>query len=252
MQPRIVVTRHRPWLKAWLIGGGSCVIAVAAWALYTYTRASTVSDFERSRLEVEQLRDERRTLSRDLRAARERVAELEQQAVFVQRAQEIDTQACSAMRDSMAQLQSEASELREQLAFYRGIVAPEQSRAGVRVYEMKLSPASELDVFRYDLVLIQSVRHEQRVAGRIQMIVIGAGASGKEQRLAVDSLATDESGRNLVFSLKYFEEFAGEFRLPDGFKPARVEVTLIPDGNGAPNVEESYDWDRVVGGTGGP
>ncbi|TJY64858.1 hypothetical protein E4T66_01055 [Sinimarinibacterium sp. CAU 1509] len=250
MQPRIVVTRHRPWLRAWIIGGGTCLIAVAAWALYSYTRASTVSDFERAQLEVEQLREERRSLTRDLRAARERVAELEQQAAYIQQSQDIDTQACSAVRDSMTQAQAEASELREQLAFYRGIVEPEQSRAGVRIYEFKLSAGAQPGRYRFDLVLIQSVRHEQRVAGRIQVNLVGRGSKG-DARYPLHDLITDDSTRNLLFSLKYFEEFAGEFQLPGAFKPTRIEVTLVPDENGAPNVEESYDWDRLTGGTGG-
>ena len=107
MKHRIVITRHRPWLKPALIGGGSFALAVAAWALYAYTRASTVSDFERAQLEVEQLREERRTLTRDLRAARDEVKRLEEQAVYVQRSQEIDGQACTAVRESLTQLQAD-------------------------------------------------------------------------------------------------------------------------------------------------
>src|SRR5690606_11397000 len=106
-------------------------------------------DFERAQLEVEQLRNERRGLVRDLRAARDEVKRLEEQAVYIQRSQEIDEQACSAVRESLTQLQAEVSDLREQLAFYRGIVAPEQSRAGVRVYEFKVEPGTEQGAFRY-------------------------------------------------------------------------------------------------------
>ncbi|MFP5306010.1 MAG: DUF6776 family protein, partial [Gammaproteobacteria bacterium] len=182
MRHRIVITRHRPWLKPALIGGGSFALAVAAWALYAYTRASTVSDFERARLEVEALREERRTLARDLRAARDEIKHLEEQVVYVQRSQDIDLQACSAVQESLAQLQAEASDLREQLAFYRGIVAPEQSRAGVRVYELKLLPGAEADRYRYELVLIQSVRHDKRVAGRIALELVGQ-RGGDEARL---------------------------------------------------------------------
>ncbi|MEW6166833.1 MAG: DUF6776 family protein [Pseudomonadota bacterium] len=247
MRHRIVITRHRPWLKPALIGGGSFALAVAAWALYAYTRASTVSDFERARLEVEALREERRTLARDLRAARDEIKHLEEQVVYVQRSQDIDRQACSAVQASLAQVQAEASDLREQLAFYRGIVAPEQSRAGVRVYELKLLPGAEADRYRYELVLIQSVRHDKRVAGRIALELVGQ-RGGDEARLPWASIQAGDMAQNLLFSLKYFEEFSGEIRVPQDFEPARIEVTLIPDGNGAPRVEESFDWDRVLKG----
>lgn len=249
MKHRIVITRHRPWLKPALIGGGSFALAVAAWALYAYTRASTVSDFERAQLEVEQLRDERRSLTRDLRAAREEVKRLEEQAVYVQRSQEIDGQACTAVRESLTQLQAEASDLREQLAFYRGIVAPEQSRAGVRVYEFKLGPTADGAGIHYELVLIQSVRHDKRVGGRIELELVGQQGGG-EARLPWAKVTSDDPAPNLLFSLKYFEEFSGEIRLPQGFEPTRVVVTLIPDGNGMPRVEESFDWGRVFNGGG--
>ncbi|MEQ1440685.1 DUF6776 family protein [Fontimonas sp. SYSU GA230001] len=249
MKHRIVITRHRPWLKPALIGGGSFALAVAAWALYAYTRAATVSDFERAQLEVEQLREERRALTRDLRAAREEIKRLEEQAVYVRRSQEIDGEACNAVRESLTQLQAEASDLREQLAFYRGIVAPEQSRAGVRVYEFKLAPGAAAGGIHYELVLIQSVRHDKRVAGRIELELVGQ-QDGAETRLPWAKITSDDGAANLVFSLKYFEEFAGDIRLPPGFQPTRVVVTLIPDGNGMPRVEESFDWVRVFNGGG--
>lgn len=249
MQPRIVVTRDRPGRRRALIVGGACVLAVSAWGLYSYTRASTVTDFERAQLEVEVLRDERRALTRDLRAAREEVASLKEQVVYVQRSTEIDTQACESVRASLTDLQTEAADLREQLAFYRGIVAPEQSRAGVRVYEFKLFPGQAAGTYRYDLVLIQSVRHDRRVAGRIDIELVGRRGNA-EQRVALKELIVGEA-RNLVFSLKYFEEFSGEFRLPQGYTPERVMVTLVPAADGTPKIEEAYEWTRALNGGGG-
>jgi hypothetical protein len=247
MQPRIVVARQRPWwVKPALIGGGGFALALSAWGLYLFTRASTVTDFERARLEVEQLREERRSLTRDLRMARDDVRRLEEQVAYVERSQQIDTEACNDVRESLTDLQAETSDLREQLAFYRGIVAPEQSRAGVRVYEFKLRPGAEPGRYTYELVLIQSVRHDKRVAGRIQLELLGT-RGGAEVRLPWRELASGDPEPNLVFSLKYFEEFAGEIAVPRGFEPDRVLVTLMPDGSGSPRVDESFDWGRLVG-----
>jgi len=249
VQPRIIVTRNRPWRKTTFVVGGACLLAVAAWGLFSYTRAATVSGFESAKLEVEELRDEKRALTRDLRAAREEIASLKEQVVYVQRSTEIDTQASDSVRSSLTELQSEAADLREQLAFYRGIVAPEQSRAGVRVYEFKLLAGTTAETYRYDLVLIQSVRHDRRVAGRIEIELLGRSGS-TEQRLSMADLAIDEP-RNLVFSLKYFEELSGEFRLPGGFAPERIVVTLVPAAEGAPKIEETYEWARALNGGGG-
>ncbi|WP_020651114.1 DUF6776 family protein [Solimonas variicoloris] len=245
MQHKIIIRRHRPWLRPALIAGCTGALALGAWALYSYTRATTVSDFERAQTEAEQLRAERRQLTRDLRAARAEITQLQQQVVYAQRSTEIDSQACDAVRKSLTDLQAEASELREQVAFYRGIAAPDQARAGVRVQELKLSEiAGRRGRYRFFLTLIQSVRHEKRIGGRIELAIVGS-AAGVERKLPLNELAP-ELAQNLLFSLKYFEEFSGEFQLPAGFVPSRMLVTLVPSSDGAPRTEEGFDWQRVM------
>ena len=138
------------------------------------------------------------------------------------------------------------SDLREQLAFYRGIVAPDVSRAGVRVYELKIGKNPTSNGFHYELVLIQSTRNDRQVGGRIQMDLEGS-KDGAQQTVKLDD-ALIGSDKNLQFSFKYFEEFSGDFRLPDGFKPMRVIVTLTPATAGTPNVREQFDWAKVIKG----
>src|SRR3546814_17957571 len=72
------------------------------------------------------------------------------------------------------------------------------------------------------------------------------GRSGaNERKLALNDIAPDVAG-NLLFSLKYFEEFSGQFQLPDGFKPQRVVISLIPSSDGAPQTEEGFEWQRII------
>ncbi len=244
MQHRIVIRRHRPWLRPLLIAAATGGLALGAWALFSFARATTLSDFERTQTEVEQLRAERRQLSRDLRATRAQVEQIKGQLVYAERSTEIDGQACDAVRESISDLQAETSELREQVAFYRGIATPEQARAGVRIQEIRLSKsAQERNGFRFALTLIQATRQEKRLAGRIEMTVVGRSA-GIERSLRIDELAP-ELAQNLLFSLKYFEELTGEFRLPDGFKPRRLVVRLIPSSSAVAQTEEDFEWQRI-------
>ena len=244
MKHTIIIKRHRPWLRPALVAGGSAVLALGAFGLYTYTRAHTVSDFERAQNEAEQLRDERRQLTRDLREARKEIADLKDQVVYVQRSGEIDTQACDSVKASIASQQSETADLREQLAFYRGIVSPDLSRAGVRVYDLKLTQGKDDRTYRYELALIQSVRHDRRIGGRIELTLEGM-QGGARQTLRWDDLVSGDA-KNLLFSFKYFEEFSGELHLPAGFKPLRVTARLVTDVEGAPPVEDQFDWGKIV------
>lgn len=245
MQHRIVIARHRPWLKWLLLAGGTFVLAVAAWTLYQLTRAATADEFEHTRSEVEALQADRRTLVRDLRVARAEVRRLKERVTYLKQSQTIDEQATQAVRESLAQLQAEAADLREQLAFYRGIAAPEQSRAGVRVHELKLVPTKDAGQLTYDLVLIQSANHEKRVAGKVEMALVGM-RKGNEVTIPWAQFQASEKPAELGFSLRYFQEFSGLVRVSDEITPLRVVVTLVPQAAGAPKIEQAFEWGRLI------
>jgi hypothetical protein len=242
---KVVIKAYRPRLRYALIAASTAVLAISAWGLYSYTRATTVVDFARAQTERDRLLEERRDLTGKLRESHVEVEKLKDQIVYLQRSQEIDQQACATVKTSLAGLQEEVADLQEQVAFYRGIVSPDASRAGVRVYEFKVYPTATAGVFRYDLVLIQSVRHDRRIAGRIEISLQGMNGGQTQVRRLSELILSGE--RNLLFSFKYFEEFGGEFRLPDGFRPTRAVVAVLPDGGAVPKVEDEYEWSKIQG-----
>lgn len=244
-QKRVVIRAYRPRLRLALIAGATAALALSAWGLYRYTRATTVTDFARAQTERDRLLDERRELTGKLRAAHADIDKLKDQIVYLERSQDIDRQACSSVKASLSTLQEEVADLHEQVAFYRGIVSPDASRAGVRVYDFKVYPTAVAGMFRYDLVLIQSVRHDRRIAGKVEISLRGMQAGQASTYRLSDLLLSGE--KNLVFSFKYFEEFAGEFRLPPGFQPSRAVVTLYPDGASVPKIEDEFEWSRIQG-----
>ena len=242
---RVVIKAYRPRLRYALIAAGTAAIAISAWGLYSYTRATTVVDFERAQTERDRLIDERRELTGKLRESHAEVEALKDQIVYLQRSQEIDQQACATVKASLGTLQEEVADLHEQVAFYRGIVSPDASRAGVRVYEFKVYPTATASVYRYDLVLIQSVRHDRRIAGRVEIRLQGLSGGQTQVRRLSELVLSGE--QNLVFSFKYFEEFGGEFRLPDGFRPTRAVVAVLPDGGSVPKIEDEFEWSKIQG-----
>ncbi len=240
---RIIIHQHQPWRRFALIGGIAFAIAIGGWLLYRYTRATTISDFQRAQLERDRLSEENQRLVRELRAARDEAHTNKDEAAFAQRSHDIDTQACAQVKASLMDLQAQAAGLREQLAFYRGIVAPDESGTGVRVYDFKVARDPKSSQYRFDLVLIQSVRHDKRIGGQINVVIDGVHG-GQRQSLKLSDIA-DGDARNLVFSFKYFQEFGGTFRLPEGFRPIRVAITVLPDGGGQPKIQDEYDWAKI-------
>jgi hypothetical protein len=245
MKHKVVITAYRPKVRLAIVTGATAMLALGAWGLYSYTRSTTVSDFERAQLERDQLIQERRELTGRLRTANTRIEALKDQVVYLQRAKEIDQQACAEVKASLAGLQEEVADLQEKVAFYRGIVSPDASRAGVRVYDFKVFPTASPGIFRYDLVLIQSVRHDRRIAGRVDISLKGMHAGETQVHRLSELLISGE--RNLLFSFKYFQEFGGEFRLPEGFRPSRAVIAVLPSGGGIPKVEDEFEWNSIQG-----
>lgn len=249
---KIIIAQHRPWRRWIIVGSVTAAVLLGGWGLYSYTRSHTVSDFERAQTERDKLRGENRDLSQKLRTALNENQQLKDQAAYLNRSQQIDDNACTTVKQSLATLQAESADLREQLAFYRGIVSPAESQAGVRVFEFKVYGPKEKQgdkqgdkqpgAYRYDLVLIQSVRHDKRVDGDLAVSFEGF-RGGTKQTLKLSDLATD-GNKNLVFSFKYFEEFSGSFRFPEGFRPLRATVTL--QGDGTPRIDDDYDWNKIM------
>lgn len=220
------------------------VVLLSAFALYRVTRATTVSDFAAATSERDRLLDERRQLTRELRVAKTEAETLRDQVAYLGRSQEIDSGACQTVKQSLGQLQAESSDLREQLAFYRGIVSPQESQAGVRVYEFRISTVKTSPIqYRYDLVLIQPVRSDKRVGGQVELSIEGL-KSGKKRTLKLEDVAVDGT-RNLLFSFKYFEEFSGQLKFPEDFRPLRATVSLQP-GGGQAAIEDEYEWAKII------
>lgn len=242
---KVVIKAYRPRLRMALTAAAAAALAIAAWGLYSYTRATTVVDFERAQTERDRLLEERRDLTAKLRDSHAEIETLKDQVVYLERSQDIDKQACATVKASLGGLQEEVADLQEQVAFYRGIVSPDASRAGVRVYEFKVYPTATASVFRYDLVLIQSVRHDRRIAGRVEISLQGLSAGETQVRRLSELMLSGE--RNLVFSFKYFEEFGGEFRLPADFRPTRAVVAVLPDGGAVPKIEDEFEWAKIQG-----
>lgn len=244
MQHKVIVRRHvHPWVRIAIIVTAVSLAAVGAWAFYAYLRATTVSGFERAQVDLEALQMERRDLNRRLRQANSENERLRDELTYLQRSREIEDETCVNVKSSLDGLQAEVLDLREQVAFYRGIVSPEMAKAGVRVYSLKLRPTEVAQTYRFEVVLIQSMRHERQVNGELRVMVEGL-RGGKTASVAAAGDGSS-SARNLLFSFRYFQELGGAFALPAGFSPRQVRVQLLPEGSTEP-IEESFDWDKSL------
>jgi len=131
------------------------------------------------------------------------------------------------------------------LAFYRGIVAPEDGVGGLRVQRVEVFNGTVAGHYILRLVLMQSMRQERTVSGGVRIEIVG---SKEEQpvRLTLSELGANSRDGELVFSFRYFQKLETEVTLPVGFQPTTVEVAVRASQQ-APQ-QQSFPWQVVNSG----
>ena len=234
---RMIVRPHRP-LRNGVVYTVIAVLTLAAiGGAFEFGRLRAGFDAGDAERQSRQREADMAALEQQNRALRERVALLE-------RSSEIDREAREQVQGSLAAMQDEVLELREQLAFYRGIVSPEDAQAGLRVqsFEVYSGPADNLYHFR--LVLIQAIKHDRRASGTVDVVVHGV-RDGQPASIPLRELVTEDMDE-MRYSFKYFQDFEGDLRLPADFTPARVDVAILPGGRASNAIRRTIDWTEAA------
>ncbi len=178
---------------------------------------------------------------RQLEESRAENARLRQQLAVLERSSEIDRRASLEVRNELVALQDEMQKLREDLAFYRGIVSPADNKAGLKIQRFELQPLDPGGRYRFKLMLTQVKRNERYVHGVIEIDVEGT-EDGASKRLSFTRLGKGE-GKKLTFKFRYFQDFEGEIELPPAFRPQHLTIRVKPTGKKPPpGVQQTMEW----------
>ena len=191
---------------------------------------------------------QQREQQEEMRNLRDDNRELAEEVVRTGRGAQIDDAATSAMQDTMQQQQAEIAEMKEQLTFFRGIVEPEESAAGLRIQRVEVWRGQEPRVYHFSLILIQSVRNENKVSGTVALTIQGV-QGGKSKEVGLSGLLV-KPRPSMGFKFRYFQEIDGAFILPKGFDPGKVQAVVSRSGEESLTVRESYDWQDILQNTG--
>ena len=164
--------------------------------------------------------------------------DLRDQLALIERSSQVDTQAYVQVKDNLKALQQEILELREEVGFYRGIVAPRESSAGLRIDRLEITKASGKRLFHYNLVLTQVLKNHRNVRGRFKLIVEGV-QNDRPKKLKMRNVSVAKNN-SLDFKFKYFQKFEGDLVLPEGFSPRQITVEVSP--HKRKKLLSAFDW----------
>lgn len=210
-------------LAALLIAGG-------LWVAFVYGKMTISLEHEATTIERDRIRDKNTRLQ-------QQNIELREQIAILERANQIDKKAYLDVDEYLLALQSENFSLKEEVAFYRGILSSPRSN-GLGIQSFQVQQGSHGVLYRYRLVLTQDMKSDKVVSGTVDLSIAGE-QDGLTKRLSSEDLRGGDN-RVIEFQFKHFQKIEGTFSLPRGFSPRSVSVQVMGDGETV--TEKTFDW----------
>ena len=227
-----VIRQHRPVRN--LIFAAVAVITIGISGYMIYSNANDWAQAELSALYGE--RDE---LMTTVDALREANTTLRERVAILERAQQVEGSAYKNVDVHLRNLQDEVLALKEEVAFYRGIVSAGKEK-GLNIQTFVLDKETSPGAYRFQLVLTQHLKRVKKISGTVKLKVMEE-QNGRPKELLLSDMAGKQAD-SLEFEFKFFQRIEGRFTLPDGFKPERLQIQVVSSGKKPASVEKSFEW----------
>ncbi|MDI1301210.1 MAG: hypothetical protein PSX71_04845 [bacterium] len=219
---KLVLVPYRPFRNLSLgIGGVILIIAAALGGLYAGSRYNSSV--------VGATPDEVQRLRQTVRMYAEQSQSIRDEAAVAHHDREIVLAATEKLRQENMSLLENIATLEDQVALYKKLLSPRTAAAGLSVDRLDLRLANNAGRVTYRLLLTQASSNAVEITGAVEARIIGGGQS-----------VVLPVGDNR-FGFQYFQSLTGEWQLPAGFRPERVDIVLKP-GKGA-SVQKSFRWE---------
>ncbi len=165
---------------------------------------------------------------------------LRQQNATLQQLQAIDREAQATLREQIARLTAQNGELNRRLALLRGVLLPDGRAPELGVADLVLMPQADGTRFGYRLLLARagpaaSAQTADKLAGRVQLWLVGAPHDPRDIRVAESPLA-----------LQQLQALSGVLVLPARFQPQQLRVVVEPSGQASQVFE--FAWQELISG----
>lgn len=233
----LVVKPHNPWRVRIFVALAVIIILLAGWILFEYGRFSSGFD------SVEAYK-ERSAFLESIQDLETQIEALREQKALLERAAQIEKKAYADLDINLKALQAETLELKEELAFYRGIVSPSNASTGLRVQRFKVESTGQPRNYRSIVVLTQVLKNHRLARGYVRLSMEGL-LNGQLMTLSLKDL-TEKRIKELKYRFKYFQNLEEDLTLPEGFKPLRAMIQVIPtSGKSRKTIEKTIELAKL-------
>ncbi len=233
---QLVVTAYHPWRKRVVLVMLALAVPVGAWGLFDYGRYRAGFDSHTASRRQHKLLDNIEVLQKSNGSLSQQVAYLEQE-------KQVDQQAYAKIKSSLESMQNEISELKEEVAFYRGIATPQAAAQGLHIQNLQVSGNGSERGYSYKLVLVQMAKEKRETSGTVTLTVQGLLHQAQKE-YSFSELSGRDAGK--TFKFKYFGQTEGDIILPADFVPTRVVVQVSVRSPKRSKVKEVFAWQDIL------
>jgi len=233
-QEHLVVVSYDAWTRFFKRLLLLIIIAALGGASYLFGR------FEAAQVQSQAIA-ERDQLKEDLQMARDEMASFSQRVIMLEKGGEVDRRSTEGLRQNLVDLRTQIATLQEEVAFYKGIMAPSTRKQDLRIQKLDITPTLEERRFRYKVVVTQVGTNQRFVSGLAAVNIIGV-LDGKQVIYGLRDVSNDVQDYGIKYRFRYFQEIEGDLVLPEGFTAESVEVVLQTNGSKANRVAQTFPW----------
>lgn len=219
---RLVLVPYRPFRNLSLgIGGIILIIAAGVGGFYAGSRYGIKATGATP--------DEVQRLRQTVRMYADRSQAMHDEASVALHDREIVLAATEQLRQENKNLLASMSALEEQVSLYKRLLSPKGVSQGLTVERFDLQFGGKPGRVQYRLLLTQVSSNSAEITGKIEARLVAGGRS-----------VTVPVGDS-QFGFQYFQSLSGEWELPAGMKPERVDIVLVS--SKGQRIQKSFKWE---------
>ena len=234
----LVIKHSRPYQIAAVAISVSLVLFVSAWFFLDESHWNYITSRVTTGLQTKKLWDENRRLEQENRKLLNRI-------VMLERTTQIDGQAAAELHQQMKELQDEIFRLRGELEFYENAMATAGKTKGLAIQALQFQKLNLEEDYHFKLILTHVSKNDTFAEGSVEMILEGI-QDGEEKSVNMREVLTTPLG-NLNYKFRNFKRLEGNFRIPEGFTPRQVVVSLVSTDKNLSKIVKIFDWSGLIG-----